>query len=312
MGPCLQHSVEKINALPERLLMKNYYQLLGIPQEASEDEIKKHQQEYSARTNKYLPGGMHRDDLLSSEGFREISEGFSILLDRVKRKQYDEELARYTMHSAPRYSGGLHGGISSGSTGHAPAAKRYGLVCEPVELAEGRLLIDFRITGQLKMFFNVGKYIGLAAIIIGVLCLVIGIALGSAFSFSVPSHKKIVLLSALEIMLGSGLFAVCRWHEKWYNWRHNRGHLVQWDDKLVVVHPGGETEPVKELVRYRYFFRPVILVKVLTAAGKRVVFNFRPGSGNHLHVPHQELRDIAERSGARYAETFYWVLNEWL
>ncbi len=64
---------------------KNYYNILGVNETASQEEIKK---AYRKLAKKYHPdrrGG----DKNAEEKFKEISEAYSILSDPEKRKQYD-------------------------------------------------------------------------------------------------------------------------------------------------------------------------------------------------------------------------------
>jgi len=64
---------------------KNYYDILGVSENASQDEIKK---AYRKLAKKYHPdrrGG----DKAAEEKFKDISEAYSVLSDPEKRKQYD-------------------------------------------------------------------------------------------------------------------------------------------------------------------------------------------------------------------------------
>src|SRR3989339_2189326 len=62
--------------------MKNYYKILGVEKEASEEDIKK---AYRKLAHEYHPdkaGG-------NANKFKEISEAYEILSDREKRTKYD-------------------------------------------------------------------------------------------------------------------------------------------------------------------------------------------------------------------------------
>jgi len=67
------------------VLQKDYYQMLGLNQDASDDEIKK---AYRKLALKYHPDH-HPDDLESEEKFKEIGEAYAVLSDPGKRKEYD-------------------------------------------------------------------------------------------------------------------------------------------------------------------------------------------------------------------------------
>jgi molecular chaperone DnaJ len=65
---------------------KDYYQLLGVPENASADEIKK---AYRRLAKQNHPDA-NRNDPQAAERFKEIGEAYGILSDDAKRKQYDQ------------------------------------------------------------------------------------------------------------------------------------------------------------------------------------------------------------------------------
>jgi curved DNA-binding protein len=67
------------------MLQKDYYQMLGLNRNASEDEIKK---AYRKLALHYHPDH-HPDDPESEERFKEIGEAYAVLSDPEKRKEYD-------------------------------------------------------------------------------------------------------------------------------------------------------------------------------------------------------------------------------
>jgi curved DNA-binding protein len=67
------------------VLQKDYYQILGLNRNASEDEIKR---AYRKSALQYHPDH-HPDDLESEEKFKEIGEAYAVLSDPEKRKEYD-------------------------------------------------------------------------------------------------------------------------------------------------------------------------------------------------------------------------------
>ncbi|MDE1192142.1 MAG: DnaJ domain-containing protein [Arachidicoccus sp.] len=66
---------------------KNYYQILGVPLQASTVEIKT---AYRKLALQYHPD-KNGNDLLSEETFREINEAYTILSDKNKRAAYNHE-----------------------------------------------------------------------------------------------------------------------------------------------------------------------------------------------------------------------------
>ena len=62
--------------------MKDYYKILGVPRNASQEEIKK---AYRRLAHKY-----HPDKGGDAEKFKEINEAYQVLSDKEKRAQYDK------------------------------------------------------------------------------------------------------------------------------------------------------------------------------------------------------------------------------
>jgi DnaJ-class molecular chaperone len=66
--------------------MKDYYQILGIPASAIEDDIKK---AFRKLAFQYHPDKNPGHEKEAEEKFKDISEAYGILCDRTKREQYD-------------------------------------------------------------------------------------------------------------------------------------------------------------------------------------------------------------------------------
>ena len=64
---------------------KDYYQVLGVPEDASASEIKK---AYRKLAKQHHPDA-NRDDPNAAERFKEIGEAYAVLSDSDKRKKYD-------------------------------------------------------------------------------------------------------------------------------------------------------------------------------------------------------------------------------
>src|SRR5688500_6498166 len=65
---------------------KDFYKVLGVPEKASADEIKK---AYRKLAKTHHPDA-NRGDAKAAERFKEIGEAYSVLSDPEKRKQYDQ------------------------------------------------------------------------------------------------------------------------------------------------------------------------------------------------------------------------------
>ena len=87
---------------------KNYYEILGVKKDASEDEIKA---AYKKLVKQYHPD-LHPNDNLAAEKFKEINEANEVLSDKQKRAAYDYEQAHPGMGGMGGFGGGAGGGFS--------------------------------------------------------------------------------------------------------------------------------------------------------------------------------------------------------
>lgn len=68
-------------------MAKDYYEVLGIPRNASDEEIKK---AYRKLAMKYHPDKNPGNEKWANEKFKEINEAYGVIGDPEKRKQYDQ------------------------------------------------------------------------------------------------------------------------------------------------------------------------------------------------------------------------------
>ena len=81
--------------------MKDYYQILGVPDNASQEDIKK---AFRTLAFKYHPDTNPGNEKQAEERFKEINEAYGVLGDKNKRQQYD--FARKTPFASVGYDTG--------------------------------------------------------------------------------------------------------------------------------------------------------------------------------------------------------------
>ncbi len=84
--------------------MKDYYEILGVPKGASEDDIKKAFRKLAQKHHPDKKGG-------DEAKFKEASEAYAVLSDKKKRAEYDAYGKTFAGHSTGSGQGGPFGGF---------------------------------------------------------------------------------------------------------------------------------------------------------------------------------------------------------
>lgn len=98
----------------------DYYQVLGVSESASADDIKK---AYRKLAKKYHPDA-NRDDPQAAERFKEVGEAYAVLSDAEKRKKYDQ-MRKFGPIGGFGFGGGSRPGAGTNQTGGTQQDVRF-------------------------------------------------------------------------------------------------------------------------------------------------------------------------------------------
>ena len=124
---------------------KNPYELLGVPRDASEDDVRK---AYRRLASEHHPD-VNPDDPAAEERFKEIQQAHEVLSDPKKRKEYDERsrlFSRKNPSSSRRTTGDRSGRQRTGSVDLSDLLVRLGGLSGG--RASGRKEINWQLRGE--------------------------------------------------------------------------------------------------------------------------------------------------------------------
>ena len=116
----------------------DYYETLGVPRDAKEEDIKK---AYRRLARKYHPD-LNPNNKQSEEKFKDIQEAYEVLSDAEKRRKFDQLGANWkngAEFTPPPDWGGFHGGINLNDVFERAGQRRGGAFSDFFEILFGQM-----------------------------------------------------------------------------------------------------------------------------------------------------------------------------
>ncbi|MBF0102806.1 MAG: DnaJ domain-containing protein [Desulfobacterales bacterium] len=132
--------------------MKNYYEILGVPEKASFEQIK---QAYRTQAKQYHPDTQHGD----SDQFREVTEAYKVLSSSDSRNDYDKTLLNFKKK---------HGAYQDYLANRYPVEGKHMFRMIKELLRQGNLT-RFKIKYKNRVLLDIPFSISTALIIVGVI-----------------------------------------------------------------------------------------------------------------------------------------------
>ena len=102
--PALWHN-DTQNQQGERIIVTDYYEVLGVDRSASDDEIKKAYRKMSRKYHPDIAGPEFEDK------FKEVNNAYDVLSDPKKRQMYDAGVDPNDLNAGGMHGGGFGGGF---------------------------------------------------------------------------------------------------------------------------------------------------------------------------------------------------------
>jgi len=138
--------------------MNDYYKILGIDKNASEDDVKK---AYRRLAHKYHPDKAGGDE----KKFKEINEAYQVLSDKIKRSQYDRFGRTSSAGGRSAFGEEGFGGFSAGGFEGFPFGADFGGMEDMGSMGDLFEMFFDGMTGRKRRTYRAGADIEIAVVI---------------------------------------------------------------------------------------------------------------------------------------------------